>query len=149
MSFAAKDIAEENIITAVPNDSVLLIWKEVAPLLYPAVERSHGRWTMQTLLAALKEGRQQLWLIYENDQPVKGVATTEILSYPNRKMLAVQYLGGSGLDTWGLSFLSIIEDFAKAAGCSGIEATARKGFWKWFKERDYQDAYTVFEKEIG
>ena len=149
MSFAAKDIAEENIITAVPNDSVLLIWKEVAPLLYPAIERSHGRWTMQTLLAALKEGRQQLWLIYENDQPVKGVATTEILSYPNRKMLAVQHLGGSGLDTWGFSFLSIIEDFAKAAGCSGIEATARKGFWKWFKERDYQDAYTVFEKEIG
>jgi len=149
MSFAAKDIAEENIITAVPNDSILLIWKEVAPLLYPAVERSHGRWTMQTLLAALKEGRQQLWLIYENDQPVKGVGTTEILFYPNRKMLAVQYLGGSGLDTWGLSFLSIIEDFAKAAGCSGIEATARKGFWKWFKERDYQDAYTVFEKEIG
>jgi|TARA_R110000803_G_C11957997_1_gene318394 hypothetical protein len=149
MSLAAKDLRSLNIITAIPSDKILMLWDEVSPLLYPAVERSHGRWTMQTLLAALKEGRQQLWIVFEGEEPIKGVGTTEILDYPNRKMLAVQYLGGKGLDTWGLSFLDIIEDFAKAAGCSGIEATARKGFWKWFQERDYQDAYTVFEKEIS
>ena len=148
MSLAAKDISDENIITAVPSDLIAGVWKEVAHLLQPAVERSHGRWTMQTLLIALKEGKQQLWVVYEKDQPVKGVVTTEILSYPNRKMLAIQYLGGKDLETWGFSFLDIAEDFAKAAKCSGIEATARKGFWKWFREYDYQDAYTVFEKEI-
>tara|TARA_R110002012_G_scaffold6783_3_gene32493 strand:- start:498 stop:950 length:453 start_codon:yes stop_codon:yes gene_type:complete len=148
MSVVAKDIAEENIITAIPSDLVFEVWKAAAPLLYPAVERSHGRWTMQTLLIALKEGKQQLWIVYEKDSPIKGVATTEILSYPNRKMLAVQYLGGNDLNTWGMSFLHIIEDFAKVMKCSGIEATARKGFWKWFKEDNYEDAYTVFEKEL-
>lgn len=148
MSLAAKDKGLENTITAVPTDLIAGIWKEVAPLLHPAVERSNGRWTMQTLLIALKEGKQQLWIVYEQDEAIKGVATTEILSYPNKKMLGIQYLGGRDLDTWGLSFLEMAEDFAKAVKCSGIEATARKGFMKWFKEYDYKDAYTVFEKEI-
>ena len=99
-------------------------------------------------LIALKEGRQQLWVVYEQDEAIKGVATTEILSYPNKTMLGIQYLGGRDLETWGFSFLEMAEDFAKAVKCSGIEATARKGFWKWFKEYYYKDAYTVFEKEI-
>ena len=149
MSFVAKDLADKNIITAVPTDMVFDIWRDVSHFLHPAVERSHGRWIMQTLLIALKEGKQQLWLVYEEDQPVKGVATTEIQNYPNRTMLSVQYLGGKDLDTWGFSMLKILEDFARATNCSGIEATARKGFWKWMKEYDYQEAYTVFEKEIA
>ena len=149
MSLAAKDLRSLNIITAVPSDKITMLWPEVSPMLYPAVERSHGRWTMEFLLDALRSGQQQLWIVFEGEQPIKGVATTEILVYPNRKMLAIQYLGGKDLDTWGFSFLEIIEDFAKAAGCSGIEGTARKGFWKWMKEYDYKDAYTVYEKEIS
>ena len=149
MSLAAKDLRSLNIITAVPSDKILMLWEEVSPMLAPAVERSHGRWTMEFLLDALRSGQQQLWIVFEGEQPIKGVATTEILVYPNRKMLAIQYLGGKDLDTWGFSFLEIIEDFAKAAGCSGIEGTARKGFWKWMKEYDYKDAYIVYEKEIS
>ena len=149
MSLAAKDLKSLNIITAIPSDKILMLWEEVSPMLAPAVERSHGRWTMEFLLDALRSGQQQLWIVFEGEQPIKGVATTEILDYPNRKMLAIQYLGGKDLDTWGFSFLEIIEDFAKAAGCSGIEGTARKGFWKWMKEYDYKDAYTVYEKEIS
>ncbi len=149
MSLAAKDLKSLNIITAIPSDKILMLWEEVSPMLAPAVERSHGRWTMEFLLDALRSGQQQLWIVFEGEQPIKGVATTEILVYPNRKMLGIQYLGGKDLDTWGFSFLEIIEDFAKAAGCSGIEGTARKGFWKWMKEYDYKDAYTVYEKEIS
>tara|TARA_R110000824_G_scaffold68302_7_gene176823 strand:- start:611 stop:1063 length:453 start_codon:yes stop_codon:yes gene_type:complete len=149
MSLAAKDLKSLNIITAIPSDKILMLWEEVSPMLAPAVERSHGRWTMEFLLDALRSGQQHLWIVFEGDQPIKGVATTEILVYPNRKMLGIQYLGGKDLDTWGFSFLEIIEDFAKAAGCSGIEGTARKGFWKWMKEYDYKDAYTVYEKEIS
>ncbi len=149
MSLAAKDLRSLNIITAIPSDKILMLWEEVSPMLAPAVERSHGRWTMEFLLDALRSGQQQLWIVFEGEQPIKGVATTEILVYPNRKMLGIQYLGGKDLDTWGFSFLEIIEDFAKAAGCSGIEGTARKGFWKWMKEYDYKDAYTVYEKEIS
>jgi len=149
MSLAAKDLRSLNIITAIPSDKILMLWEEVSPMLAPAVERSHGRWTMEFLLDALRSGQQQLWIVFEGEQPIKGVATTEILVYPNRKMLGIQYLVGKDLDTWGFSFLEIIEDFAKAAGCSGIEGTARKGFWKWMKEYDYKDAYTVYEKEIS
>ena len=60
-----------------------------------------------------------------------------------------RYLGGEDLDGWAFSMLEILEGFAVATKCEGIEATARKGFWKWMKDFDYQEAYTVFEKEIA
>ena len=148
MSVTARDLELQNIIIAIPSDEIAPLWRHVKEMLYPAVERSHGRWTMQTLLIALKEGKQQLWVVFEEGQPIKGVATTEILSYPHTNMLAIQYLGGNDLETWGMSYLKRVEEFAKAAKCQGIEATGRKGLWKWFKEDDYKDAYTVYEKEI-
>tara|TARA_R110002020_G_scaffold234820_3_gene446916 strand:- start:693 stop:1142 length:450 start_codon:yes stop_codon:yes gene_type:complete len=148
MSVVARDVELQNIIIAIPSDEVFELWKHVKEMLYPAVERSRGRWSMQTLLIALKEGKQQLWVIFEEGKKIKGVATTEILSYPNKKMLAIQYLGGNDLETWGISYLKRVEEFARAAKCEGIEATGRKGLWKWFKEDDYKDTYTVYEKEI-
>lgn len=137
-----------NVITAVPPEMVKDIWPDVADFLEPAVDRSHGRWSMPALYDAVKNGSQQLWIVYEQGAPIKGVATTEIQVYPNRRMLAVQYLGGKDLDGWAFDMLSKLEDFAKATKCQGIEATARKGFWKWMKDYNYQEAYTVFEKEV-
>ena len=65
MNVTARDLQLENIIIAIPSDEVASLWKHVKEMLYPAVERSHGRWTMQTLLIALKEGKQQLWVVFE------------------------------------------------------------------------------------
>ena len=54
MSVTARDLELQNIIIAIPSDEVAPLWRHVKEMLYPAVERSHGRWTMQTLLIALK-----------------------------------------------------------------------------------------------
>ncbi len=149
MSLIAKHAYQGVTISAVPVEMLDQIWGAVSGFLRPAVDRSHGRWSMPSLKEAIREGKQQLWIVYEGDNPITGVATTEIQDYPNRRMLAIQYLGGEDLDGWAFSMLEILEGFAVATKCEGIEATARKGFWKWMKDFDYQEAYTVFEKEIA
>ena len=67
MSLAAKDLKSLNIITAIPSDKILMLWEEVSPMLAPAVERSHGRWTMEFLLDALRSGQQHLWIVFEGN----------------------------------------------------------------------------------
>ena len=149
MSLISEHAYQGVTISAVPAEMLDQVWESVFDYLVPAVERSHGRWSMDSLKEAILQGTQQLWVVYEGDQPIKGVATTEIQDYPNKRMLAIQYLGGRDLNGWAFSMLEILENFAKATQCQGIEATARKGFWKWMKDYEYQNAYTVFEKEIA
>ena len=131
--------------TLVPMEHCTSIWKYVRDLLAPAVERSHGRWTMEYLLAALATGTQNLWVAYDDEGYLRAAMTTQIICYPNNKMLAVQFLGGDGFDEWGDGMLSTIEDYARTCGCDGIESCARFGFWPFFKRRGYDRSYATYE----
>mgnify|MGYP003673230949 CR=1 FL=1 len=68
--------------------------------------------------------------------------------YPNKRMLAIQFLGGDNFNDWVWDMLEKFNGFAKDSGCDGIEATARQGFWKWLKQDDFEQSYVVYEKRI-
>lgn len=132
----------------VPVEWVPSEWPAAMKLLQPAVERSKGRWNMGALLAALCQGRQQLWLAFD-DEKLYGAMTTQIMEYPGCKMVAAHFLGGEQFDLWCDRLLDVLEEFAKNHDCKGVEATARHGFWPFFKRRGYGRAYTVYDCEFG
>lgn len=132
----------------VPTNYVDALWPEVQDQLKRAVKRSNGRWTMKVLYEAMTTGKQQLWLALDGNENVDGVATTEIIKYPNKKMLAIQFIGGNYMNDWAWDILEKFEKFAIEAECEGIEATARKGFWKWLSQDDFKQSYVVYEKRI-
>ena len=121
------------------------LWGEIYSLLKPAVDRSHGRWTMEHLFAALYSGQQQLWVGYSQEHEINSVLTTQIVRYPNSKMLALQFLGGTGFDDWSDGRLSVLMNFAKDCECAGIEAVARFGFWPMLKKRGFKRSYVTYE----
>lgn len=145
-----NDKPEQNyIITLVPGNYVHTLWKDVTPYLKKAVKRSNGRWNLEALKAACIQQRQELWVIFTEDNRVVGVATTEFVHYPNTKRLAVQYLGGKDLHDWAWLFIEKSESWAKDNNCEGMECTARFGFWKWLGKSGWDKAYTVFEKRFN
>ena len=116
-----NDKPEQNyIITLVPGNYVHTLWKDVTPYLKKAVKRSNGRWNLEALKAACIQQRQELWVIFTEDNTVVGVATTEFVHYPNTKRLAVQYLGGKDLHDWAWLFLEKSESWAKDNNCEGM-----------------------------
>ena len=122
------------------------LWPKVKDLLQPAVDRSHGRWSMEHLYYILMINQQTLWIAMdENNDPI-GVMTTQVVHYPCSKMLAFQFLGGHDLDEWWCDLLGVVERYAKDAGCAGIEATARFGFWPTLKQSGIEKSYTMYEK---
>jgi hypothetical protein len=147
---AVNPVQSTHVVTLVPPNMVHVFWDDAESLLGPAVARSRGRWSLEYLRNAAETGRHQLWVMMtKEDNEVDGVATTEIVAYPHRLMLAIQYLGGRNMNNWVWEALSGFETFARDTKCHGIEATARYGFWKWLQQDGFDRSYTVFEKELS
>lgn len=132
----------------VPPEFCPTEWSNVHDLLQPAIERSGGRWTMSDLLLALCTANQQLWITKEGDEIVAAM-TTQIVDYPSKRMLAVQFLGGRDFDEWSNDLLSLLERFAIDMSCHGIEAVGRFGFWPFFKGRGYKKSYCTYQRDFS
>ena len=107
-------------ITIAPTTYLNALWPDVEEQLQKAVIRSNGRWTMDVLFNVIANGQQQLWLAFDEEKNIDGVGTTEIINYPNKSMLAIQFLGGGRFNDWVWEMLERFNEFAKESGCHGI-----------------------------
>ena len=58
------------------------IWDQVAELLQPACDRSHGQDTIQTLRASLMRGSEGLFVVQDGDDII-GAVTFQTTDYDN------------------------------------------------------------------
>ena len=144
-----KESDPNYIITLVPASYIHTVWEDVEPHLEKAVIKSGGRWTINSVHEALLKDEQQLWVTFNKNNDILGVATTQFVSYPNSLMCAIQYIGGNDFKEWAYMLGMKLEAWAKDSGCDGIEGTARFGFWKWLSRLKWKKAYTVFEKRFN
>jgi len=145
-----KDLPREitHTITMVPTNYLNSLWPDVRDQLARAVKRSQGRWNMEFLYASILNGNQQLWVAFDEGHNIDGVGTTEIIQYPEKRMVVVQFLGGDNFNDWVWDMLERFKDWGKDNGCSGIEATARMGFWKWLEQDGFSRSYVVYERSF-
>ena len=134
-------------IRQVPTEQCSFMWRDVKPLLAPAIEASGGRWQPDYVLVALVNGHHNLWIV-EAEEEIIAVATTQIIFYPERKMFCMHFLGGQGWGEWHEQLIESCSKFAKEMGCDGVECSARPGFWKWFKELGWNKSSIIYEKSI-
>lgn len=132
--------------TAVPVEEISRIWHVVSPMLKPAIDRSHGRWSIEHLYHVLLIGGQTLWIAYDSAGKITGTMTTQIIKYPCNTMLAFQFLGGTDFDGWVAVLLPMVKCYARDNHCAGVEGTARFGFWPWLKEAGFNKSYAVYEQ---
>jgi len=145
---AEEQKREGYVTTLVPPEQLENVWPFITDRLEKAIERSRGRWSMEALFQALQSETYHLWLAFDGDNNVDGVGVTQVVTYPNRRMLAIQFLGGENFMDWVWSMLGTFNSFARDIECQGIEATGRDGFWKWLSKDGFEKAYTVFEKRL-
>lgn len=134
-------------VYAIPHDHARAVWPKVKGHLQPAIDASKGRWTSEYVLAGLVAGEQLLWVVVnEDDGECVGALTTEITQYPEKRFVAIHFLGGTDFGFWYTELLDTITKYAQHCGCDGIECNARFGFWKYFKDDGFKKTSVFYEK---
>lgn len=119
-------------------------WPKIEGYIARAAEYTYGRFTVGNIYDLVVDGDYQLWVAFEG-QTYTGAVVTSVMTYPQRKLLCMQFCGGDGIDKWKDSMLALLRRFAKDIGCDGIESTGRPGWAKIFKNDGYKATWVTYE----
>jgi hypothetical protein len=110
-----------------------------------------GRASIDDIVRFALTGQMQLWAVYDvATNEMHGFVMTEVKHYPQKKMFVVQYCAMTP------NHMRHIEDkmheaadqFARNAGCHGIEFFGRPGWEPHVKKRGYTVKTVVYEKHF-
>jgi len=133
-------------VSLVDHNYVSAIWDQVEPILGKSLPTAHGRYTMKSILREIVNFEQHLWIVFDDDKKIIAALTTRFVNYPDKRLLAGQFLGGEKIMQWRDPMLETLERWAKDNNCDGVEMTGRKGFTKVLAPHGWTPEYTVFEK---
>lgn len=121
-----------------PNvQSSLMEFAKAWEFLAPAVERD-GEHTMESVLDALRRGVRRLWV---SDT---SAFITEIIRYPSGLVVGQAWLAGGDLKEI-LSWLPVLEAWAKAHGATQARVNARRG---WVRALGYREFRVSMTKDL-
>jgi hypothetical protein len=122
-------------------------WEYAEEYIVDALKHGIGEYLPEDIKQACKEQRMQLWIKYE-DEEVKGAFVTQILNYPQMKILLVLLLGGNDFIKWRDEVDEVLLKFGKEHNCKFVEFFGRKGWTKFLKDINYKEQVRMLSKEI-
>ena len=126
----------------------------VSTYLEEAASRTRGRCTATDLLRMIFNGQYTLWAVFDaRAQRVHGCFVTEVKAYPQMNMLAVQHcvIDENLMEQVEEKMQETAANFARDAGCAGIEFTGRPGWRRHAEKYGYVSnsvSYTKFISKV-
>jgi len=130
---------------SVPYENIDNIWPMAEPHLAKAVDRNNG-FSLDDVRLQLKSRSMQMWLSVTDENIIEAVGITQIHVYPQKKTGFLLFLGGKDIDHWR-PFMSQLERWAVANGCTDFEFIGRQGWSKIMK--DFKAVEIVYRKTLG
>jgi len=131
----------------VPPDYISSIYSEIEPFLDKLVPVTNGRFIQIDMLHDLLTGKEHLWIVTDDEEYIVGIVMTEVLHYPRKKILGVQYCSGDNLHDWMDSTLEILENWALDNECESMELTGRRGWVKKLALQEWKEEFVVVRKD--
>lgn len=135
-------------VSLVPSAYIDTCWDKIEPFMDKAAKYTYGRYTSGNIYDLIVDSDYQLWVAYDGGE-FKGAVVTNVITYPQRKLLSMQFCGGTELKEWKDPMLALLRRFAKETGCDGIESFARPGWSKIFDKDGYKATWVTFELPLG
>ena len=135
-------------LTLVPIGSITGVLGPLLPHFESAAASTDGRYSADDILRDVLTGHFLLWVLHE-DGYIRGHVTVSQVNYPQMKLLAIQYMGAEvgTLEKSEALIIETLEQFAKDAGCVGMEWAGRPGWKPWAKKYGYT-AKGVYQKRF-
>ena len=121
---------------------------DIRKLLGKAIERHNRDVGIEDVISDLYAGRSVVWVVYIGDTLVAAI-TTSIVRHPRRKVLFIEFMGGSRMKEWMEYVLEMLAHVAKETGLEAIHADGRKGFERYCaRQSAFKPKSTRYEMEL-
>jgi hypothetical protein len=131
-------------VSLVPVEHIDGCWGKIESFIEKAAKYTYGRFTTGNIYDLVIDGEYQLWVAFD-DTGIKGAVVTNVVTYPQRKLLCMQFCGGVNLKEWKEPMLALLRRFARDIGCDGIESTGRPGWTKIFQNDGCKATWVTYE----
>jgi hypothetical protein len=135
------------IFSVVPREVVDVVWDDAVKVLKPAVDTSGGKLTIDHVYSGIMSGGYVLWVVMDANRII-ATLVTRVTQYPMKKVLIVEWIGGSRMDEWLPLTHDVLKDFARKNGCSRMEGYGRKGWTKPLAEHGWSVDYVAYGMEV-
>lgn len=105
-----------------------------------ALQHAGGTHTFDDVVASLNAGRMQLW------PAERGCAVTEIVVYPQKKVLHV-FLAAGDMDQILVGF-DTVAAWAREQGCTAMTMSGRLGWQRVLRSEGWEPTMVTMEKDI-
>lgn len=134
-------------ISAVPREVLGIVWGDVGKLLYKSVDTSNGKYSIDDLYHSINNGQYVLWIVMDKDEPIAAI-TTSIISYPGRKAMAMDWIGGSRMKEWLPMAMKTLSEYSRKNGCTHLEGYGRKAWGRWLSKYGWKPEYIAYRMEL-
>jgi len=139
-------------LVPIPKDKVDASWNKVEQSITEALIRSGGYANSNHFLEWCKEGKCQLWILWDSDEPIDqkkyyGVVVTELIQRPLQKCCHIRIMTGHHREKWQ-HLIKEIEKFASQNNCDKMELIARPGWEKVLRNFRYKKSHVLLEKQL-
>ena len=131
-----------SLVAAVATSDIIHVWPEVTHLLDRAFAYSDGKFSKRYVFDQLLAGGMQLWVA------PRCVLVTRILNYPEKRIMELFLCGGENLAEHLDKGLGLLEKYARAAGCHGMELWGRRGWERYLRPHGFESALYVVRKDL-
>lgn len=113
-------------------------------------ERFPDDLTVASIMSDIINGKNQLWLILDEDENFKAFVTTEIFvsEFTDKKRLHLCDLGGEG-GVYLADLVTELEKFALSQGITEIHAMGRFGWQRQLAKHGYKPLVFRFGKDLA
>jgi len=135
-------------ISLVPSEAVRHVWKDVEKVLKKSVATAQGKSETIDVLAGILTDIYVLWVVMDDDDSIVAAFTTRLLVYPQRKALALDFVGGTRMNEWNDQLIDTMRKYANELGCSHLEGYGRKAWGRSLKKYGFYPEYIAYRMEL-
>ena len=135
-------------ISPIRPELVDAIWPAVTDLLGPSVDTAKGKFEIADVRDDILSESLVLWMVWQDKKPV-AFYTTRIVEYPQRRAMAMDWVGGKNIRSWMHQALDEMEAHARRNGCQHLEGFGRLGWGRLLKRRGWEPEYVAYRMELN
>jgi hypothetical protein len=135
-------------VSLVPTEAVGHVWKDVDRVLKKAVATVDNKAEMIDILDGIYDGTYVLWVVIDEKDDLIAAFTTRLIVYPQRKALALDWVGGTRMKEWEDQLIDTMRRYANELDCSHLEGYGRKGWGRALKKYGFYPEYIAYRMEL-